>query len=113
MRRFAEACKLGEVVALRAALDADAIAVCDGGERLPTAAGSIHGAQDVAQLVSVLLCGQPGTELTIEAVNGRAGLALRRGGQAIAVVAVQAAGTKITMLWIVLSPAKLCGWHHH
>jgi SnoaL-like domain len=111
VRRFAEACQRGDIAALRAALDADAIAACDSGGLVPTAVGPIHGAQDVAQLVAALLCGQPGTELTIEAVNGRAGLALRRGGQAIAVVAVQAAGTKVTMLWIVLSPAKLRGWH--
>ncbi len=31
VRRFGEACQLGDIVALRAALDADAIAVCDGG----------------------------------------------------------------------------------
>ncbi|MGW3808594.1 siderophore-interacting protein [Micromonospora sp. NPDC005113] len=111
VRRFAEACQLGDIGALRAALDADAIAVWDSGGLVPTGVGSIHGAQDVAQMVAALLGGQPGTEVTIEAVNGRAGLALRRGGQAIAVVAVQTAGTKVTVLWTVLNPAKLRGWH--
>ena len=111
VRRFAEACQLGDIAALRAALDADATVVCDSGGLVPTAVGPIPGAQDAAHLVAVLLCGQPGTELTIEAVNGRAGLALRRGGQAIAVVAVETAGTKVTVLWIVLSPAKLRSWH--
>lgn len=78
---------------------------------MPAALGAIHGAEDVAQLVAVLLCGQPDTEVTVEAVNGRTGLALRRAGRAVAVVAVEAPDTLVTALWIVLNPAKLSGWH--
>jgi RNA polymerase sigma-70 factor (ECF subfamily) len=111
VRGFAEACRLGDPAALRTALEADAVAVCDGGGSVPAVPGSIRGATDVADLVADLLCGRPGTELTIEAVNGRAGLALRRGGQALAVIAVKSAGTRVAVLWIVLNPAKLTGWH--
>jgi ketosteroid isomerase-like protein len=111
VRGFAEACRLGDVAALRAALAADAVAVCDGGGRVPAALGPVHGAGDVAQLVAVLLCGQPDADLAIEAVNGRAGLALRRAGRALAVVAVEAVDTRIAALWIVLNPAKLRRWH--
>ena len=111
VRRFAEACQLGDMAALSAALDADAIAVCDGGGLVATPLDSVHGAQDVARLVGILLCGQPDGELTIEAVNGRAGLALRRDGRAVAVVGVQTVDSKVTVLWMVLNPAKLRGWH--
>ena len=111
VRRFAEACRVGDIAALRAALDADAIAVCDGGGLVPAALGPIHGAEDVAQLAAVLLGEQPDTELTIEAVNGSAGLALRRCGQAIAVVGIKTADARVAVLWIVLNPAKLSGWH--
>ena len=111
VRRFAEACRLGDITALRAALHADATVVCDGGGLVPAALGPVHGAQDVAQLVAVLLGGQPDAELTIEAVNGRTGLALRRTGRAVAVVGVGTAGQKVTAVWIVLNPAKLGGWH--
>lgn len=111
VRRFAEACQSGDIATLSAALDADAIAVCDGGGMVPAATSHISGAADVAQLVENLLCGQPHTELTIEAVNGRAGLALRRAGQAIAVVGVTVVDIKVAVLWIVLNPAKLGGWH--
>ncbi|MFE9694269.1 siderophore-interacting protein [Micromonospora sp. NPDC005806] len=111
VRRFAEACQLGDLAALRAAPDTDAIAVCDGGGLVPAAMGPIHGAEAVAQLAAVLLCGQPGTELTVEAVNGRAGLALHRAAQAIAVVGIKTADARIAVLWIVLNPAKLRGWH--
>lgn len=113
VRRFAEACQLGDLAALQATLDADAIAVCDGGGLVPAALSPIHGAEAVAQLTAVLLGGQPDTEVTIEAVNGQAGLALRRAGQAIAVVAVKSADAKVAVLWIVLNPAKLTGWHRH
>jgi hypothetical protein len=110
VHRFAEACRRGDLGELRAALDADATAVCDGGGTVP-AIGPVHGAGDVAQLAAVLLGGRPGGELTIEVVNGRTGMALRRAGRAVAVVAVDAADTGITALWIVLNPAKLHRWH--
>ncbi|ONI92768.1 siderophore-interacting protein [Saccharothrix sp. ALI-22-I] len=111
VRGFAEACRLGDVAAVRAALDPDAVAVCDGIGRVPAATGAIHGEEDVSRLVTALLCGRPDTELTVESVNGRAGLALRRAGRAIAVVGVRQAGARVTGLWIVLNPAKLGGWH--
>lgn len=104
VRGLAAACLRDDISAVRAALDTDAVAVCDGGV-------SLHGAWEVAQLVAVLLCGQADAELTVESVNGRAGLALRRAGRAVAVVAVAAAGARVTDLWIVLNPAKLAGWH--
>ncbi|MEV4808779.1 siderophore-interacting protein [Micromonospora avicenniae] len=111
MRRFAEACELADIAALRAALDVDAVAVCDGGGMVSAAMSPVCGAEDVAQLAVVLLCGQPDTELTIEAVNGRAGLALRRAGRAVAVVAIKVSGARVAFLWIVLNPTKLSRWH--
>jgi hypothetical protein len=111
VRRFAEACRTGDIAALWGTLDADAVAMCDGGGMVPAAPGLVQGAQDVADTVAVLLCGQPGAELTIESVNGRAGLAVRRAGQAFAVVGIGTADSKVSTLWIVLNPAKLAGWH--
>ena len=77
---------------------------------MPAALGTVHGAEDVTRLVVGLLCGRPDTELTVESVNGQAGLAARHEGWAVAVVGVEVAGTEITGLWIVLNPAKLRGW---
>lgn len=111
VRRFAEACRLEDIAALRAALHAEATVVCDGGGLVPAPLGQVHGAEDVARLVAVLLCGQPGAELSVEAVNGRTGLALRRAGRAVAVAGVGTDGRKVTAVWIVLNPAKLGGWH--
>ncbi|MEV4534493.1 siderophore-interacting protein [Asanoa sp. NPDC049518] len=111
VRRLAGACVLGDVAAVRAALAPDAVAVCDGGGLVPAAPRPIHGADDVTELLRVLLCGRPASELTVEAVNGRAGLALREAGRAVAVVAVKVAGIRVAYVWIVLSPEKLRGWH--
>ncbi|WIX93215.1 hypothetical protein [Amycolatopsis sp. DG1A-15b] len=111
VRRFADACRRGDVTALAAALDVEAIATCDGGGRVPGPNEPVHGAADVARLVMTLLCGRAGAELTVESVNGRAGLALRHASRAVAVVGAETAGAKVTALWIVLNPAKLGGWH--
>ena len=46
-------------------------------------------------------------EPTVEAVNGRPGLALRRGGRA---VAVRVSGARAAELWLVLNPVKLRHW---
>jgi ketosteroid isomerase-like protein len=110
VRRFAAACRRGDVAAIRAALAADAVMVCDSGGLLPAALGPVHGAEDVAALAAALLSGQPDAELTIEAVNGHAGLALRRAGRAVAVAALRTADGKVTAVWIVLNPAKLRAW---
>jgi limonene-1,2-epoxide hydrolase len=108
VRGFVEACRREDLAAVRAALDADVVAVCDGG-----GLGVVHGAEDVARLVVGLFCGRPDTELTVESVNGQAGVAVRRDGRAVAVVGVEVAGTAVTGLWIVLNPAKLRGWNRH
>jgi hypothetical protein len=111
VRRFAEACRLGNIAAIRAVLKADVIAVCDGGGVVPAASEPLHSVDDVANLFAVLLRAQPDTELTVEAVNGRAGLALRRAGRAVAVVGVTVVGAGVAVVWVVLNPAKLRGWH--
>jgi RNA polymerase sigma-70 factor (ECF subfamily) len=111
VRRFADACRRADIAGLSGALDADAVAVCDGGGLVPAAPGPVHGAADVAEMVAVVLCRRADAELTVEAVNGRAGLAVRRDGRAAAVVGIGTANGKVSMLWIVLNPAKLGGWH--
>ena len=113
VRRFVEACRRGDIGAVRAVLDADAIAVCDGGGLEPAMTNPVHGAENVARLVMLLLGREPDADVTAESVNGQPGLALRRAAQAIAVVGVTVAGTKVAILWVVLNPAKLRGWHRH
>ena len=107
VRGFAEACQRGDLAALRATLDADAVAVCDSGGLVRAPLEPVHGADDVTQLIAALLSN---TEPTVESVNGRTGLALRRAGRAVAVLAVEVTDARIAVLWIVLNPAKLTAW---
>ncbi|MBY8870702.1 nuclear transport factor 2 family protein [Micromonospora sp. PLK6-60] len=108
VRRLAAACHPGDADAIEAALHPDAVAVSDSGAPAPAAAQAARGAAGVARLLRALL---PGTDVTTESVNGRAGLVLRRAGVAVAVIAVSHDEARATALWIVRNPAKLRGWH--
>lgn len=108
VRRLAAARQSGEVVAIGAALDPDVVAVCDSGGRVRAPIRPVHGAANVARLLHALLSG---TELTIETVNGRAGLVIRRAGIAVAVIAVSCDEGRAATVWVVLNPVKLRGWH--
>ncbi|MDS0134647.1 MULTISPECIES: hypothetical protein [unclassified Amycolatopsis] len=111
VRRFAAACRRRDSAALEAVLGDDAVATCDGGGLVPAPAGTVRGAAEVARLVIEVMGGRADAELTVESVNGRAGLALRHASRAVAVVGAETAGSRVTTLWIVLNPAKLAGWH--
>lgn len=110
VRRFAEACGRGDVTALTAVLGVEVVATCDAGGLVPAPDWPLHGQAEVARLVATL-CGQTGVDLAVESVNGRAGLVLRHGSRAVAVIGAETAGYEIATLWIVLNPAKLGDWH--
>jgi RNA polymerase sigma-70 factor (ECF subfamily) len=101
--RLAEACRAGDVDAIRAVLAPDAVVVCDGIGR-----GPVHGADRAARLIALLLGGDPG--LGLASVNGSAGLVRRRAGRAVAVAAVEIAVDRVAAVWIVVNPAKLGHW---
>ena len=109
VRSLAVACQQREIDALRAALDGHALGVCDSAGLLPGMPDTVQGPNAVAQLLATL-CWQPDTEVTIEAVNGQPGLAVRCAGRAVAVIDVLVA--EQVVLWIVINPAKLNAWHH-
>jgi RNA polymerase sigma-70 factor (ECF subfamily) len=117
VRRLAAACLTGDAIAIEAALGPDAVAVCDSGGRVPAPIRPVHGAAQVARLLQVVLRrgllpeAHVTVELTVENVNGSAALVVRRAGTAVAVIAVGGDEDRAAMLWIVLNPAKLRGWH--
>jgi hypothetical protein len=108
VRRLAAACHTDDVDAIEAMLDPEAVAVCDSGGRVPAPVQPVYGAAEVAGLLRTLL---PGSDLSVERVNGHAGLVIRRTGRAVAVIAVSCADDRAAALWVVLNPAKLQGWH--
>jgi RNA polymerase sigma-70 factor (ECF subfamily) len=103
LRRFVQACRSGDTAAANTVLTPEAIAMCDG-------IGVVHGRADVALIAGLLLAQRSQITITDESVNGGPGLALHRAGRVVAVIAVETAGTRITVLWIVLDPAKLRAW---
>jgi RNA polymerase sigma-70 factor (ECF subfamily) len=111
VRRFAAAWDAGDTATLTAILAADAMAVSDGGGKVRAPVHPTHGAGAVARYVTTLLAGRPRTAVTVESVNGRAGLALRRDGTAVAVVSLSVAGGEVTAVWIVVNPDKLRRWN--
>ena len=111
VQRFAAACEKGDTAALETVLAADAIVVSDGGGKVRAPLSPVQGAREAARFVSSLLTGRQSLALAVEPVNGRMGLALRRAGQAIAVISLTVAGHEVTAVWVVLNPDKLSSWH--
>jgi RNA polymerase sigma-70 factor (ECF subfamily) len=109
--RFAAACDRADPAVLRATLAADAIVVSDGGGKVRAAIHPTRGRDAVARFITSLFAGLPRTAVTVEPVNARAGLVVRRAGQAVAVASLSVAGTEVTAVWIVLNPDKLRRWH--
>lgn len=110
VRRLAAACEIVDTTALEMLLHSSAVAVCDSGGRVPAAVRPIFGADAVARLVLALRSDQPGTDLSVEAVNGRAGLVFWRAGAAVAVISVASCDGEAVVLWMVLNPEKLRAW---
>jgi RNA polymerase sigma-70 factor (ECF subfamily) len=111
VHRFADACQNGDPSSLQELLATDVIVVSDGGGKVRAPVLPVQGATDAAHFVCALLCGQQRVALTVETVNGRAGLALRQDGQALAVVSVSVTREHVTAVWITLNPDKLRSWH--
>jgi RNA polymerase sigma-70 factor (ECF subfamily) len=88
----------------------EAVVVSDGGGQVAAALHPVRGADAVARCLAELLSGQPGTAPAVEAVNGQAGVVLRRAGAVVAVVSLSVAGAKVAAVWIVLNPDKLRHW---
>ncbi|MFI5627427.1 hypothetical protein ACIA03_28485 [Nocardioides sp. NPDC051685] len=110
VRRFAEACRRGDVNDLAAILSAETVGTCDSGGLVVPSDEPVRGRVEVARFV-MTLCERAGVDVAVESVNGRAGLVLREGSRAVAVLGAESAGYEITTLWIVLNPAKLGDWH--
>ncbi|WP_106403195.1 nuclear transport factor 2 family protein [Actinocorallia populi] len=110
VHRFAAACRTGDPAALKAVLAPAAIVVSDGGGKVRAATEPTEGADAVARFVTDLLAGEQAPALTVEPVNGRAGLLLRSEDQVAAVVDMSVADGRATALWIVLNPDKLRRW---
>lgn len=109
-RRLVAAGAAGDIRALSEIFAPDVIVVTDGGGAAPAGAAVAGGVDDAGWLVAALF-GAPGLRLTLAEVNGRLGVVVRRGKDAVAVVAPEAGFEGIAALWVVRNPAKLRAWH--
>jgi RNA polymerase sigma-70 factor (ECF subfamily) len=110
-RQLANAGAGADVAALCAIFAADVVVVSDGGGAAPAGGRVVTGAGEAAWLVAALLARRAGVTVTPAQVNGRSGLVVHRGPDAIAVVSPEVAAGRIAALWVVRNPDKLRAWH--
>ena len=109
--RWADVLAGGDVDALAATLHRDVVLVSDGGGRVVTPLRPVRGAAPVSRVVSTAMGDATGRTLTVEEVNGRRAVVVRRSGSACAVVMTEVDGGLVTRVWLVLNPDKLVRWH--
>jgi RNA polymerase sigma-70 factor, ECF subfamily len=116
---WVEALADGDLDALVATLHADVVLVSDGGGQVVTPLRPLVGAAAVARVLSTVVGEAAGCTLTLEAVNGRRAVVVRRSGRACAIVVADVDGdvdgdgdgALVTHVWLVLNPDKLVRWH--
>ncbi len=108
---FLAACRTGDVAALVARLDPQAVAISDGGGHVSAARRPIVGAERVARFLVGAFQKWPGLEPSLEDAPGETRIVLRRDGAVIGVGAFGSAGGLVTDIWLVMNPDKLASWN--
>ena len=104
VQAISEALKAGDERALAVTMAGPVVAVTDGG----VASESTKGSRGVA--LGLIAVGA-GAEVTVQAVNGEAGLVLRRGARVVGVVCFDIQRSKVTHVWLTVNPEKLRSWN--
>jgi RNA polymerase sigma factor (sigma-70 family) len=110
VRDFKRAWEAMDIDGLLGVLDPDAVAVADGGGRVPAALEPRVGADAIAEFLLVVATRATDLELTEQVVNGQPGLVARQAGAILTVFAFDVAGDRITRIWAVRNPEKLTRW---
>jgi RNA polymerase sigma-70 factor, ECF subfamily len=110
LEKFIQAARSGQRSAIRELLADDAVALGDGGGKVPSVAGGMFGGERVANLFwahELRLGGQ--MEYRIATVNGQPGLLRFIDGQLESVMAVETDGERIAAIYAIRNPDKLAG----
>jgi RNA polymerase sigma-70 factor (ECF subfamily) len=110
VRDFKQAWEAMDIEALLGLLDPDAVAVADGGGRVPAALEPRVGAESIAQFLLAVATRATDLELTEQIVNGQPGLVAHQAGAILTVFAFDVADDRITRIWAVRNPEKLTRW---
>lgn len=106
-----EACTVEDGGPLASLLATDVTAFFDGGGKVRALTRPVHGSQQVAGSLLILLARHPHTTTHLHSVNGRTGLIVRHGGQVAAVISLDIAGPQVVQVWVILNPDKLRPWN--
>ena len=111
LESFLSACSTGDVEAVVARLDPNAVAVSDGGGHVRTARRPVVGADRVARFFIGASRKATDLEASLEETPVETRIVLRRGSVVAAVIAIRADGERIRNIWMVMNPAKLHTWN--
>ncbi len=107
--RFARACASGDVDALIAVLDPDAVGDFDSGGTIPDAPlQPVRGAHPIARLLERSLM-DAGCDFGVADVNGEAGVVVRRAGRVVAVIVIGVNAGRVDHVHGIGNPDKLHG----
>jgi RNA polymerase sigma-70 factor (ECF subfamily) len=107
VRAFFAAARSGDLAALVAVLDPDAVLRADGGPSRPEVSALLRGSAEVARRAAMF--SQPGASVRSVLVNGAPGAVVTRAGQPVSVMGFTVSGGRITEIDILLDPGRLRG----
>ncbi|WP_329459513.1 RNA polymerase sigma factor SigJ [Streptomyces sp. NBC_01497] len=110
VRDFKAAWETRDLDALIGLLDPGATATGDGGGIVSASLHPIEGGEQVARYVVDIAGRAPDATVLERLVNAQPGLLIRQDGVAVAVLAFDVAGDRITRVWAVRNPEKLRAW---
>ncbi|WP_460070500.1 sigma-70 family RNA polymerase sigma factor family protein [Streptomyces sp. YKOK-I1] len=110
-RAVLQACVNENGELLTSLLCSDATAFFDGGGKVRSLTGPVHGDRPVADSLLTLLARSPHTTLSTHSVNGRTGLVARYGRRVAAVISLDVADDRVAQVWVMLNPDKLRSWN--
>jgi RNA polymerase sigma factor (sigma-70 family) len=110
VREFSRAWEARDIDALLGLLDPGAIAIADGGGRVPAALVPLEGREQIARYFMAIASNVASMKLLERTVNGQPGLVGLQDGVIVTVFAFDVAGGRITRIWAVRNPDKLRPW---
>ncbi|HEX2314285.1 MAG TPA: RNA polymerase sigma factor SigJ [Thermomonospora sp.] len=110
VKDFKQAWEARDIHALIGLLDPDATATGDGGGLVTAEPRPVQGAEQVARFLTDRAGALSDVTILECTVNGRPGLAARRHGVTVVVLAFDITGDRIKHIWAILNPHKLRPW---